>query len=148
MVWWSHSIILAQAENTYSNKLIEYVNLYWRTHKLNIWLFLFFLKNHTGVPGWLSRLSAQLLISTHVMTSGSWDQSSPCGALHSAWSRLENLSPSAPLTAHPHVHSLSNWIHKIFFKKIQTIEIGDRVGEVKMKGLYFACDYRATYIHR
>lgn len=33
----------------------------------------FFKEIFNGVPGWMSRLSVELSVSAHVMTSGSWD---------------------------------------------------------------------------
>ena len=42
-----------------------------------------------GLPGWLSQLSIQLLISAQVLISGLWIQA-PHWAPHLAWSLLKN----------------------------------------------------------
>ena len=59
-----------------------------------IWFFSYlivFLKSITsGVPGWLSRLSVQLLISAQVLISGFWVQAL-CWAPHWAWSLLKKI---------------------------------------------------------
>ena len=46
------------------------------------------------VPGWLSQLSIQLLISAQVMTTKLWDEA-PCWALHWVWS-LFKIPPPPP----------------------------------------------------
>jgi len=49
-----------------------------------------------GAPGWLSQLSAQLLISAPVLISGLWVQA-PCWAPHSVWTLIKKILFSAAL---------------------------------------------------
>ena len=66
-------------------------------------IILYFTKlNHFGAPGWLSRLSARLLISAQVMIPWSWDQAPPRALRRQPEACLGfSLSLSLPLSAPP-----------------------------------------------
>ena len=58
-------------------------------------------KKKKRMPGWLSRLGCQLLISAQVMISGSWDQAqhwAPC-SVGSSLNDFLSPFPSGPLPA-------------------------------------------------
>ena len=57
-----------------------------------------------GAPGWLSRLSGQLLIPTQIMISQSREFEPHMGSVLTVWSLLGILPLSLPL---PHSHSVS-----------------------------------------
>ena len=63
-------------------------------------------KEKAGLPGWLSPLSIQLLISAQVMISQSVGSSPVTGSVLAAWSLLGIISPH-PLCLSLLTHSLS-----------------------------------------